>query len=117
RSPALLAQGMPASFLGTLIARSMNIALGVELSKDPDVKLFDVFGIVDTVADHKERFGLTDVEHACAQFTDCDPSKFLFWDGVHPTSAGHEILSDAMLQLIPEPSTYAFAITGLIACL
>jgi outer membrane lipase/esterase len=117
RSPALLAQGMPASFLGTLIARSMNIALGVELSKDPDVKLFDVFGIVDTVADHKERFGLTDVEHACAQFTDCDPSKFLFWDGVHPTSAGHQILSDALLQLVPEPSTYASVIVGLLFCI
>jgi outer membrane lipase/esterase len=117
RAPALLAAGAGASFLGTSVAESMNLALDAAIGKDPHVKLFDVFGVVDNVANHPDQFGLTNVTDACARFTDCDPAKFLFWDGVHPTSAGHEILSDAMLQLIPEPSTYAFAITGLIACL
>ena len=117
RAPSLLSEGAQASFLGTVIALSMNIALDVAIKKDPDVKLFDTFGIVDDVAAHPGKFGLTNVTDACAQFTDCDPSKFLFWDGIHPTSAGHLILSEAMLQLVPEPSTYAAVIMGLMACI
>ncbi len=115
RAPALLSEGAQASFLGTMIALSMNIALDMAIKKDSDVKLFDTFGIVDNVADHPDKFGLTNVKDACAQFTDCDPSKFLFWDGIHPTSAGHQIFSEAMLQLVPEPSTYAAVVMGFMA--
>jgi len=79
--------------------------------------VFDAFGIVDNVADHPDKFRLTNVTDACAQFTDCDPSKFLFWDGIHPASAGHQIFSEAMLQLVPEPSTYAAVIIGFMACI
>jgi phospholipase/lecithinase/hemolysin len=51
-------------------------------------------------------FGLSNVTDACAQFVACDPSKFLFWDGIHPTSATETIISDAVLALVvPEPST------------
>ena len=119
RAPSLLSEGAQASFLGTVMALSMNIALDVAIKKkkDPNVKVFDTFGIVDNVADHPDKFGLTNVTDACAQFTDCDPSKFLFWDGIHPTSAGHQILSEAMLQLVPEPSTYAAVIMGFMACI
>ena len=115
KAPALSDDPLAAAG-ATSLAEVMNHALNSAIRTDPHVKLFDFFGIVDTVVDHPGQFGLTNVTDACARFTDCDPTKFLFWDGIHPTSAAHEILSDAMLQLVPEPSTYACVIAGLIAC-
>jgi phospholipase/lecithinase/hemolysin len=62
--------------------------------------------------------GLSNVTDACAQFPACiaDPSHFLFWDGIHPTSATEAIISDAIESLVvPEPSTLAllvFAVLG-----
>ena len=120
KAPSILSQGAQASFLGTVMALSMNVALDVAIKKDPNVTLFDTFGLVDDIATHPGKFGLTNVTDACAAavpITNCDPSKFFFWDGIHPTSAGHEIFSEAMLQLVPEPSTYASMLAGLIGCL
>jgi outer membrane lipase/esterase len=55
------------------------------------------------------------VTDACAQFIACDPSKFLFWDGVHPTSAAETIISDAIeTLLVPEPSALALLVVALL---
>jgi phospholipase/lecithinase/hemolysin len=107
------------STLGTMIASSMNTALWSAIGSDPDVKLFDAFGLLDNVVDNPSAFGLSDVTNACAQFTICDPSQYLFWDGIHPTSAADLIISNAIVSLVgevPEPSTLALfgvALTGL----
>jgi outer membrane lipase/esterase len=105
-APAVRALG--ASTLGTMIASSMNTALLSAIDSDPDVKLFDAFGLLGDVVTNPSAFGLSDVTNACAQFTACDPSKYLFWDGIHPTSAADLIISDAIESLVagvPEPST------------
>jgi outer membrane lipase/esterase len=103
-----------ASTLGTMIASLMNTALLSAIGADPDVKLFDAFGLLDDVVDNPRAFGLSDVTNACAQFTTCDPSQYLFWDGIHPTSAGELIISNAIVSLIPEPSTLALLGLALI---
>lgn len=120
-APAVRALG--ASTLGTLIASSMNTALLSTIGSDADVKLFDAFGLLDDVVDNPTAFGLLDVTNACAQFTACDPSQYLFWDGIHPTSAADLIISDAIEALaagVPEPSTLVLlgvALVGLgFAC-
>jgi outer membrane lipase/esterase len=106
KAPAVLAAGPLASTLGTTIASTMNNALLAGIGSDPDIKLFDVFGLVSNVIADPGAFGLSNVTDACAQFVDCDPSKFLFWDGIHPTSAAEAIISDAIEALVvPEPST------------
>ena len=41
--------------------------------------------------------------------------KYLFYDDVHPTTAGHKVIADAVYAaIIPEPSAYA-AIFGALA--
>ncbi len=54
------------------------------------------------------------VTGACGAALACDPSTYLFWDGIHPTSAGHTLLAQQIIQAIPEPATYALLITGLL---
>lgn len=108
-APAITAAG--GSAVGTLLAATMNSALLSALT--PDVKLFDLFGLVDTVVANPAAFGLTNVTDACAQFATCDPSSFFFWDGIHPTSAVHAIISEAMLTTVPEPATLALLGLGL----
>ena len=113
KAPALIAAG--GSALGTLVASAMNQALVLALGSDPNVKIFDVFGLVDDVVANPGAFGLANVSDACARFIACDPSTFLFWDGIHPTSAGHMIIAQAMLRTVPEPATLALLGLGLAA--
>ena len=82
-----------------------------------DIKLFDIFGLMNDAIANPGDFGLSNVTDACAQFLACtvDPSKFLFWDGIHPTSATETIISDAMMSLVvPEPSTLALLVVALL---
>src|SRR5215469_3867103 len=108
KTPAALAEGALASALGTTIASTMNQALSATIGSDPDVKLFDIFGLMNAAIADPGAFELSNVTEACAQFPACigDPSKFLFWDGIHPTSATDAIISDAIEALVvSEPST------------
>jgi outer membrane lipase/esterase len=98
-APAVLAAGPLASMLGTTIASDMNQALLGAIGSDPDIKLFDDFGLLNDVIADPGAFGLSNVTDACAQFVTCDPSKFLFWDGIHPTSATEAIISNAIEAL------------------
>ena len=110
KTPAALTEGSLASMLGTTIASTMNQALLGAIGSDPDIKLFDIFGLMNAAIADPGAFGLSNVTDACAQFSACiaDPSNFLFWDGIHPTSATEAIISDAMEALVvPEPSTLA----------
>jgi phospholipase/lecithinase/hemolysin len=58
-----------------------------------------VFGILHEIVAAPARFGLTNVTGPCIRLNVtahafCErPGKFLFWDGIHPTVAGHRILA------------------------
>jgi hypothetical protein len=75
-------------------------ALSGAIGTDPDVKLFDDFDLFNEVIADPGAFGLSNATDACAQFLTCDPSEFLFWDGIHPTSATEAIISDAIDSLV-----------------
>ena len=93
----------------------MNQALSGAIGADPDIKLFDDFDLLDDAIGHPGAFGLSNATDACAQFPTCDPSEFLFWDGIHPTSATDAIISEAIDSLVvPEPSTLALLGTALL---
>jgi outer membrane lipase/esterase len=114
KAPAVLAQGAGAAAVASLLAFDMNAALLQAIGSDPDVRLFDLYGLLDSIIGDPAAFGLTDVTNACAQFSNCDPSTYLFWDGIHPTSAGQQIIADAMHRLtVPEPTTVALFGIGL----
>src|SRR5262249_6192263 len=112
--PAVESSGPFASGLATLLAASMNAAELEATGGIPGVKLFDLFGLVDNVVGNPGAFGFSNVSDACARFTTCDPSTFVFWDGIHPTSGGALVISDAMLAVVPEPATLILLGAGLV---
>jgi len=69
---------------------------------------------VDDVVANPGAFGFTNATDACARFTTCDPSTFVFWDGIHPTSGGALVISNAMLAVVPEPATLILLGAGLV---
>ena len=118
------------TFAGTAtdVSERMNEALTKVLGQFAGVRLFDLFGLVDDVVAHPSTYGLLNVDAPCAALPlvpdpsnpsapFCDPSKFLFWDGIHPTSAGHLIIGDAMLALVPEPSSIALLLIAMLGSL
>jgi len=112
--PAVESSGPLASGLATLIAASMNAAELAAIGGNPGVKIFDLFGLVDDVVGNPGAFGFTNATDACARFTNCDPSTFVFWDGIHPTSGGARVISNAMLATVPEPATLILLGAGLV---
>ena len=70
-------------------------------------QFFDVNVLLDEAIASPASFGLTDVVDSCTvpfvtSHAICtDPGSFLFWDGAHPTTAGHAIVAHAVLSLLP----------------
>ena len=103
-APAVRLQGsdaqLAASGLSLGFKNALDLALA-SLDSLPGVQIvrLDVFTIVQHVVAKPADFGLTDVQDPCIELNTfvhafCGrPDKFLFWDGIHPTVAGHAILA------------------------
>jgi phospholipase/lecithinase/hemolysin len=110
--PAVRLLGPFAQAAGTGLAAQFNAGLegtlqGLEAALGLDIVRLDVFTFMNEVVAAPASFGLTDVEDACIRVNTVvhafctNPGKFLFWDGIHPTVAGHHLLAvraDAVLD-------------------
>ena len=77
--------------------------------------MFDLYGLSTQVVENPGAFGLGNVTDACGRVVNpCDASTAMFWDGIHPTTFGHQLIANAMLvTAVPEPETYAMLLLGL----
>jgi phospholipase/lecithinase/hemolysin len=110
-TPAVRALGPPvvaaAAQLTGLYNAGLHQAL-TQLQVLPQIQFveFDVNGLLQQVIAHPAAYGLDDAVDACLTFFTTDhpicahPRRYLFWDGIHPTVAGHEIVEDAAEKLI-----------------
>jgi phospholipase/lecithinase/hemolysin len=117
-TPAALAAPATFATLSTGISRAFNLALSARMAGEAGVTIFDIFGVTNQIVADPGAYGLTNVTHACGAIAGCDPSTSMFWDGIHPTSAGHAIIASQMLAAVPEPSStlmLAVGIVGLMA--
>lgn len=64
----------------------------------PTIRL-DAFAVIQSLVAHSPANGLTNVT---ADFlsTGGDPDEFLFWDAVHPTTQGHELLAEQAMHTL-----------------
>jgi phospholipase/lecithinase/hemolysin len=121
--------------LASDLAESFNLSVlkGLAPIESDGLKVFtlDTYDLLGEIKADPSGFGFTNVADPCwtGSFTDpssgtlcsqdpSDQNKFLFWDEVHPTAAGHlltaEFAVDA-LSAVPEVSTWAMMLIGFAA--
>ena len=113
-TPAALRQDQlqpGAAALATLQAVEFNNALDAELQgleavlAGLQIQRLDVFDLVHQVVADPAAFNFADVDSACLTpsvppFTCQNPDVFLFWDGTHPTRAGHAMLATEARKIL-----------------
>lgn len=70
-----------------------------------DLIPFDANALVTAIVASPQLFGLTNVVDACVTpgtppFSCKAPNRFLFWDGIHPTVAGHALIAQTVAMLL-----------------
>ena len=99
--------------IGVQLSDAMNSALVSAVSSFSRVHIFDFHGVLQKAVTSGTFSNVTD---ACAASLTCDPLNYLYWDGIHPTSAMHGVLSTAMVDFVtavPEPHTYGMMLAGI----
>jgi len=104
-APAVSLLGSAAQGAATFLAAQFNGGLeltlrGLEAGLGVGIVRLDVFGMLNQIVAAPGAFGLTNVTQPCIALNTkanafcANPSTFLFWDGIHPTKAGHRILAE-----------------------
>lgn len=110
-----LATAFSATMNGALNGALVNAGVGCGVG---GVMCFDIFSFLQGAV---AKSSFTNVNHACgAAINGCDPATALFWDAIHPTAYGHQLLADAIgtqlgITPVPEPASYGLMALGLIA--
>jgi phospholipase/lecithinase/hemolysin len=124
-TPLFLSSGPAASAAATNLTIQFNALLDAQLDAISGLNIIelDTFNLVRNVVFNPGQFGLSIVTTPChsgfvaphPNGDECpNPSEFLFWDIVHPTTNVHTILADAAIAAIPEPSTLALLLLGML---
>ena len=89
---APLAEFAGTTFNSALLASLMTTAAG---RPNTNIILMDLYKIGPTITANPGWFGLSNVTDACFNgVTACaNPDSYMYWDGVHPTAAGHRLLA------------------------
>lgn len=110
--PSVAAFGPGASAAASGLVGLMNQALKFALAQLPSdvtdgLHFFDAFQAFNDVVAKPAGYGFFDVTSPCAASAACiaDPTGVLFWDGIHPTTAGHQVLARLALAELPEPAS------------
>jgi phospholipase/lecithinase/hemolysin len=60
----------------------------------------DVYGLFYRLAANPEDYGFTNTTDSAQGLSDVDPDTYLFWDDIHPTTAGHYQIAAAAYALL-----------------
>lgn len=79
----------------------------------------DVASRFEQVRANPAAFGLTNVTQSALVGSTVvpNPDNYLFYDDIHPTRRGHQILSDLAVQSVPEPATMTALALGIATIL
>jgi len=110
-TPAIRTLGPAAQALASQVTVLFNGSLDQALAQLsaglPGVSFarLDAYHVVNAIVSTPAAFELTNVTTACvtprvAPFTCKNVDEFLFWDGIHPTRAGHAILAQEAINVV-----------------
>src|ERR1035441_265866 len=120
--PGMPDLGLTPDFLGDPVATAYSLQFNTLLQAGlpAGATYVDTFNLLHQIVNNPWTYGLTDVTDPCFSGTTvcANPNQYLFWDGVHPTTAADAIVAqDFAVAATPEPSTMLLlgtAIPGLI---
>lgn len=122
--PAVKSMGPGASAAASALTGLMNQALlqalgGLAPSIADGIHLFDAYDALHDIATSPADFGFANASGACAADPVCvaDPTGYFFWDGIHPTTAGHKLMANLALAELPEPGSVLLVGLGLFGLL
>ena len=109
--PAVRALGPEAQYLANYLSSEFNNGLAYTLFMlnnqfDIDVTVLDLFALLHQVVATPGEFDFDVVDTTCinlgvvARPVCSDPDDYLFWDGIHPTRAGHKQIAHHARQLL-----------------
>lgn len=96
-----------ATFVSAMFNAELEAALnGLDGLTDIEIHRLDIWTLLNSVYASPESFGLSDVTSPCLRFgvltnhICSSPQSFLYWDTIHPTTAGHGILAEEAIRLL-----------------
>lgn len=107
---------------GAAVSNAFNSELATDLSMilatDTGLNLYnlDLAGLIHDAVIDPNAFGLKNVKEQAYTNDDTfagtgtavsDPNDYLFWDSIHPTTVGHDLIAAAALTAVPEPASLA----------
>jgi len=104
RSLGPLAQGASTQLTAAYNGALAQVLASLGALPQIQIRQFDLNAFLHTVVSSPGRYGLGDVADSCLSFgvvtnaVCADPDRYLFWDGIHPTRAGHFLISVALLK-------------------
>ena len=116
--PGMPDLGLTPAYFGNASATAFSFAFDQALQANlpKGVTYFDTFGFMHLVVSNPGAYGFTDVPDPClVGLTPCrNPSQYLFWDDLHPTTAADAILAAQFASAVPEPSTFLMLGAGVV---
>jgi phospholipase/lecithinase/hemolysin len=100
-SPSTSVPATEASVLfNDTLSGSLDIVEILEFFKDPHIYRLDVFSLLNSVIASPSSYYLDNVTDESQGVLTVNPDTYLFWDDLHPTTHGHDILALGALKLV-----------------
>jgi outer membrane lipase/esterase len=122
-TPSFIEEGPLVAGLASSVSAAHNSALALMLDQldlslaGARFRTVDVSGLLNAVALDPGQYGFTNIDTPCQTLAGCpaNPAGYLFWDDVHITTAGHQVVATAFAAaaLVPEAESWAMLLAGL----